>query len=200
MKWVVDVALNHRTGEPTVKLPRIYRRTTRIEGRHAVRYAVWGLHLAILVWHYWQYDRWMIEDLFFRLGFMEGDHDDAPTYRSLRWGSPLRILKAREQRIREAARAGRDYAIARAREEGAALGARLTAEQLEDLRRMVRTEDQARQAYEAHAASFGALQTISSFTDLEGEVSEYSEVVKAVERLYDRKKELEDLQQLEQRR
>lgn len=39
------------------------------------------------------------------------------------------------------------------------------------------------EGYRAHAASFGALQAISMLTDLEGEVDDYAEIVRAVERL-----------------
>lgn len=38
------------------------------------------------------------------------------------------------------------------------------------------------EGFRAHAASFGALQAISMRTDLEGEVDDYEDVVKAVER------------------
>ena len=47
--------------------------------------------------------------------------------------------------------------------------------------------DATAEAYRAHAASFGALQKVSMLTDLQGEVDDYSEVPRAVERALQRR-------------
>lgn len=186
IRWcglVVEIALNfEKPPQPWRKLPRIYRPVGRIEGRNSVRYAIAGLHKLLQAILWWSWHRWALEGLLFEIGWMEGDHDEAPFYRSLRWGDPRRIIGSRIQKRLDAARAGRDYAVARAREEGFTAGAKLTAEQLEDLRRMVKTHDEAKQAYAAHAATFGALVSISLALPVPwaGEVDSYDEIVKAV--------------------
>jgi len=184
--FTVDVALSFEKGpngpRPLHDPGPLYRPVRRVEGRHAVRYALVGLHWILRAAWWWTWHRYVIEEYFFAIGWMEGDHPEAPALRSLRFGDPLRILEERVERIRATYRDARDYAIRRAHEEGYVAGARMTAEQLEELRKLVHSHHETAQAYRAHAASFGALQEISMLTDLEGEVAEYSDVVAAVKR------------------
>lgn len=147
---VIDVALRFDTKGPKVEPlrapPRIYRPCHRVEGRHSVRYAIVGVHWIVKAHWWWRWHRYVVEDYLFEIGWMEGDHPDAPNLASLKFGNPLRILASRIERIRAAAADARDYAVARAREEGAALGARMTKEQLAELRNMVDQFDAGRRA------------------------------------------------------
>jgi hypothetical protein len=186
--FVVDVALSLERGpngpRPLHEPPALYRPCYKIEHRNSVRYAVYGLHWILRGARWWSWHRYVLEEFFWAIGWMDGDDPEGPTLRSLRWGNPLRILEARVGKIRSAASEARDYAIKRAREEGADM----TKQQLEELRILVdrfdsgrtdRLEKISRAGYEAHAASFGALQEISRETYLEGEVAEYSDVAAA---------------------
>lgn len=114
MKWTVTIARPYlagtmRTSRVPERLPAYpnHRRAYKIENRHADVWAHKSIAWALILWDRWQRKRWILEDLLWQLWWMEGDHLEAPTFRSLKLRWPLGVLRRREESRQRAAREAR---------------------------------------------------------------------------------------------